>query len=280
MRLLFLGILFFVPGLILACPDKKGDEMIRFPPFAPKVTREYLLAHGFKELQKYPDVFKQEHIRVKEVSRTLGFHLASLHPTVNEYRANNRMTANLSGGVLVSLLSEVPNSVNFQDGMINKPDTLCTATVFLNPPREKRFRAPGGTPRLKIKSVSLPENPRDPLKIEFELSSEGKGPAALSKDQFVVHLSAPDQSSTRFPVSLEEEKSKIIKVSPGKPIFLKASISMSDPLNSTKDRKHWSKLPPGKHDLCIGIRFFNKSLSFDYQWLGETWSKKYEIIIK
>jgi hypothetical protein len=280
MRTFYFFIWLFAVGQATACPIPNAPELSKYPPFAPKISREYILSQGFKEVEKHQGVFVRKHISVKEVSHILGFYLWSLYYVPNQSRANEYLLANLPGGKLVSLLSEVPLSENRWDGLLNKPDTICTATVSFNPTREKRYLSPFGTPRLRITSITMPKDRNDPLQIEFELSVDDKGPIALSKDQFAVHLSVDGKPVGSFPLSLAETKEEIIKVMPGKPVSLKGSIPSRENTTDKFKHTHWNKLPLGKHDLRVGIGFFNKTQTFDYQWRGTTWSEKQQITIQ
>ncbi|HEY2414670.1 MAG TPA: hypothetical protein VGI40_20665 [Pirellulaceae bacterium] len=149
---------------------------------------------------------------------------------------------------------------------------------MLVPPvlRAEEFVPPTSNPRLRIRSVEIPDRKSDPLKISFEFASDGKTPVALSQSQFSVHISANDPLF-RFIAdpSFTATAPRVLIAMPEKPLLLSVSASV----NRFKRDERWSDLPPGTYNLQVYVNS-GKALEFDYQWLGQTYSDKYTLVIK
>ena len=52
----------------------------------PKLTREYLLANGFKQSAKNPDSFTVESVRLGDISKKLNFPLSALGGRLARHR--------------------------------------------------------------------------------------------------------------------------------------------------------------------------------------------------
>jgi len=131
-------------------------------------------------------------------------------------------------------------------------------------------------PRLRIRSVQKPEKKSRPLEVTVELASEGKTAVAVSREQFSVHIYT-DQQPYLFvgDASFPTNAPRVFAVMPQKP----STLSVSASTNRLGDGKRWSDLPPGSYTLRIYINS-GKRREFDYQWLGQTYSDDYKLVIK
>ncbi len=97
----------------------------------PKLTRENLLAHGFKQSEKNKDSFVAEHARLGDVESALGFQITALRPTVSQSRHSD-IRQGLVEGKQVLVKSEVRDEKGrIVPGSLDKPDAICTVYVSL-----------------------------------------------------------------------------------------------------------------------------------------------------
>jgi len=141
-----------------------------------------------------------------------------------------------------------------------------------------RYLPAESDPKLEIKGIAVPKDRSQPLDVTFELAAQGRrnGPVAISQQQLSLHISTKDEpylfvSDLQFPKSTPS----VFVVEPGKPTKLSAKSS-SDRFH---DNRPWSALPPGKYRVRVYINS-GKSLEFDYQWLGSTYSADFELTVE
>jgi hypothetical protein len=167
----------------LACAQKENAMKRKSAPSAPTVTREYLLAHGFKESADHPGAFAQEHVRLRDVLRDLGFRLSDLSPAVNAQRSNEVLTVE-ARGMYVLIRPEFRDSKQAMgSGVVEEPlddvDLLCAVRVWLNSAPRRRNLPTESAPQLTVKSVVVPSDRSKPLQVTFVLTADGKTPLAL-----------------------------------------------------------------------------------------------------
>ena len=140
-------------------------------------------------------------------------------------------------------------------------------------------------PRLRVKSVTVPQARSQPLQIAFEIASVGKTPVAISQKQFSVWVFAAEQPvlSVLFvglPV-FPANSPQVFRISPDKPMPLTVTVSTNSlPVADHPDRpSHWGDLPAGSYTLRVYVNS-DKVREFDYQWLGQTYSDDYKLVIK
>ncbi|MGA2033557.1 MAG: hypothetical protein ABSG68_14980 [Thermoguttaceae bacterium] len=253
----------------------------------PTVTREFLLASGFKQSATDPDVFKAVNVRLGDVSRKLGFPLSSLRRTVNQGPESDVRTVVVRDRVFV-VRSEVRDARGcIVDGSLSSPDALCTVSASLKPSSVHKPFKPNlptdGAPRLRIKSVVVPQDRKKPLEIAFQLATDGKTPLAVSTTQLTIRLLKGDACVFEGRASFSEKATRAVLVQPGKPgLFTITALE-----NSITDGL-WSDHAPGKYVLRVVV--FGaarlKPPRYDYQWLGgvpvpyERCSDDYTIEIK
>jgi hypothetical protein len=260
---------------------KEPAGTIRSGRSAPKVTRAYLLARGFKESADQSGVFTLEHVRLRDVSRDLGFPLASLRPIRSQARVNEELTADVSGMSII-VESEVPYSKSPMDGLLDNPDTICTVTVAISTGTvsgggtgTKEYLQTESTPRLHITSVLVPKRRTMALKITFEFAADGKTPLAAEQGQFQVELFTAKKSIVFVgDASFPKNTPQPIDVNPGKPVTLTVTTA-----RNTISHGSWSDLPSGQYFLRIAVNG-TKDPDFDYQWTGERFSDEYKLTIK
>jgi hypothetical protein len=244
----------------------------------PNVTREYLLAHGFKRSAISSDVFTAQNARLSDISRDLGFPLASLRPTKNQPPDSDVRNA-VVRGIYIIVRSEVRDpSGRVVRGSLDKPDAICTVTVSLGkgPVRPVRQYLPTtSVPRLRIRSVTAPQNRSKPLVISIEFAAEGTTPVVVDQSQFGIRLSVPGR---RHPVfaepSFPEETPRVITVQPGQPTTLTIRTSKNS------GGVPWGNGPSGDYRVRIDLGGM-KAPVFDYQWVrSEVFSDEFKFAIK
>ena len=131
--------LIFAPLALSAAEAVKsnGEKLSVEVTEKPKLTRENLLAHGFKQSEKNKDSFVAEHARLGDVESALGFQITALRPTVSQSRHSD-VRQGLVEGKQVLVKSEVRDEKGrIVPGSLDKPDAICTVYISL-----KKLRAP------------------------------------------------------------------------------------------------------------------------------------------
>ena len=142
-------------------------------------------------------------------------------------------------------------------------------------PGTASFKKPDSWPIMVIESVVVPTTPNSPLEIVFTLKASKTSPVAVAQSSFGVVISDKSHpwlfvATPNFP----SEKEKVLIAQPGHPIHLKAT-ALAD---NHDQKKTWYSLPAGEHEMRI-YAWGGKSLEFDYQWLGQTYSDDYRLMI-
>ncbi len=275
MRLL----VFAIPGLALlslGCSDER--IVVADPPKAgARITREMLLANGFKDTKNDTATFEARHVRLASIASALGFDRAELHPTVNQAPGSD-IRAGEFKGVWVVVESEV-NDVNDGHAALDQRDPLCTVSVVLNPYPVPTYKETESTPSLRITSAAAAsEGNRKILRITFELRAVGKTPIAISQSQLAIRLDAVDGPRRLIgkDLTFASGTPEILTVSPEKPLVVTVTKS-----GSYLDRSNQpSELSNGRYDLRVSIDPLSKIHRFDYHWVGYTDSRSREIVIK
>jgi len=143
------------------------------------------------------------------------------------------------------------------------------AKIFIHGPENRftmtpRYLAPQSHPRLHIKSATTPVQRPEPMRITLQISAEGKGPVALSQDQFEVTVSPYPYA--RIKPLFETNAPWVFRISPEKPMTLSFSIATAT-------------LKPGKQRFSVDVGS-HKVAQYDYQFLGVNHSPNYEIEVK
>jgi hypothetical protein len=260
------GILFCVLGLSLACA-RKGNDMTPEAPSSPKITREYLLAHGFKQSADGPAAFIREHAPLRDVLHDLNIPLKSLRPMVNQPDHSDERTA-VVDGIGVNFRSEVRDKDgNVIDRSLDKADAICTVEVWFQSPKREYLKT-DSTPRLRIKSVDVPDDHTKPLMVTFELAATGKKPVAISQRDFDIDLTGGDiPPYTGFGFLFPKGTPEIIVISPAKPVVFTLSVLM----NTIPTHR----LSSGEYALLVRIGSFKsrEPQCFDYEWEGAELSR-------
>ena len=237
-----------------------------------KVTREFLLAHVFKKSATIPDFYVLEHVRLADISRDLGFPLAALRMSMSGPETRCAQV----GGFYFKVRSEVRDN----EWALNDPQTICTVSVSLNPRSGAKYVRTDSLPRMRIKSVTLPQDRSKALEVTFELAADGKTPLVVSQGQFLVAYATQGRSPQDSPaldVWFLKKTPARIAVEPGKPVVLTAGTSTGDPVTG----RPWSELPSGEYVLCVGIASgAPEDAGFDYHWIGTKFSDDYTFVVK
>ncbi len=266
-----------------ASRDKKEGDL-ESASATPKLTRENLSAHGFKQSEKNEDSFVAEHARLGDVESALGFQITSLRPTVSQ-DMNSDSRYGLVEGKQVLVISEVRDEKGrIVRKSLDKPDAVCTVYAWVKKyvPPKPPLRS-DSTPRVQVKSVTVPRDRAKPLQVTFELAADGKTPVGLIQDQFHVYVIQGDSQAFTGTVQFPAHSVHRVLVKPESPITYTVSV----PDEPTILEGGWKGLDPGKYTLQVIIEGGGlwKGMGFDYLWLeGEPHgqkveSKKYEFTV-
>jgi hypothetical protein len=271
MKHVMVGVLFGCLGMTLACSQKEDDLKQQVPPGS-KITREYLLSHGFNESDDSPATFTREHVRLQDVLRDLGCPLAALHPTVNQDSHSDKRTADVQGIYVIVDAEVFDNKDYVGKHSLDNPDAICTVRVFLKQIPERKYLKTDSVPRLRIKSVTVPEDGAKSLHVTFELAATGQKPLAIAKHDFLSSLTGTNLPS--YPilgVGFPDEAPEIISLSPSKPIVLRVTVPLD------------AGVPSGEYVLRIRIGSIKSRgpQRFDYDWQGREYlSENFKFVIK
>lgn len=271
MKRAIVGVLLGVLVTSVACAQKQ-DGAVKKAPTVPKVTREFLLAHGFRVLADDPATFIRERVPLTDVLRDLDIPLTSLRPMVSQ-PADSDMRAARVHGISALFQSEVRDREGrIVEHSLDMTDSICTVHVCLMP--ERKYLKTDSSPRLHIKSVAVPKDHSQPLQVTFELSADGKKPVAILQRDFYVELTGGNiPPCTGFGYSLPEGTPQTIVVSPDKPIALKYCIPV-DVVGRLSAGEYAVRVQiggvKGREDQCL-----------DYEWEGVKHSSDtYKFVIK
>jgi hypothetical protein len=151
--------------------------------------------------------------------------------------------------------------------------TLILSLLFSPSLRAAEFLAATTSPKITIDNIE--RNAVDPnfLTLTVTVGATGKGQLALNQEQFTVSISTKNKASwfSAHAVFPELQPKNFLIVS-GKPQVIKIQIS--------KDRfgkkESWRQLPDGNYQIQVRLNS-GKSKEFDFQWLGQTYSKSKNI---
>jgi hypothetical protein len=238
---------------------QSGDDSKK--PSTPNVTREYLLAHGFKQLTDNPDRFEREHVRLRDVLGDLGVPLAFLRPTVNQSENSDIRTAH-PPGLYIIVRSEVRDrNGRVRSRSLDDPDAICSVHVWRNPTPLREYLKTDSVPSVRIKSVTTPQSGAKSLDVTIEVAARGTKPLAIPQGEFQSSLTGDKLPPyTGFGVVFSEETPQPITVEPSKPVVLRITVPLDASLGV--------RLVSGKeYVLRIKIGFTKPGPQrFDYEW--------------
>ncbi len=241
-------------------------------------AREYLLAHGFKRSATDRDIYERKNVRLGEVSRDLGFRLDALKEVGNDSPHTDTRIVEVKGLYFV-VRSEVRDEKGrVVERSLDDPNALCSVGVCVNPVLRGTHRKPDSAPRMRIKSVAVPKDRSQTLRVTFELAAEGNTPLVISRGDFYITVSTQESPkwSVGSPASFSWLTPSLIYVSPGKPIVL-AARTRPDPFRYTA----LAGLPPGQYVVWVDIRTAKPAGTLcDYHWEGEKHSDEYKLVVK
>ncbi len=246
-------------------------------PSTPRITSEYLLAHGFKQSATDPDTYNREHVRLAEIARDLGFSAKDLRPTLNQSNYSDVRTVKVGDLTFVVKTEVRDKNEKIVSKSLDKPDAICTVCVSLNspPPVRERLKT-DSVPCLHIKSVEMPKDTSKPWQITFELAATGKKPVAISQGDFRVRVTrkAPPPLDVCIYLLFPEKTPAIITVLPSKPMIFTVGVP-PDPI--PEDLR-----ASGEYALQVVISAGKRQeQTIDYEWQGTGYSsEKYKFVIK
>ncbi len=260
-----IGLLLGLLGAPLACAQK-GDDTKNNVASAPKMTRDLLLVHEFKESSdSRPEmgIFERKQARFGDVLKDLGLSVSSFRPTVNQPATSDVRSADLPEGWVV-----VTSEVRDKQGQVlrnslDNLDAMCTVTVTLDQTPKRGYLKTNSTPRIQIKSV-VPDKKANRLQVTFEVSAIGSKPLAISQRWFNSIIVGRDASSDRtFSADFPKGTPEFISILPDKPAVLSAIVRI-DP---TSDGQFY--LSPGDHALRVQVGGHKPDRArIDYEWQG------------
>ena len=206
----------------------------------------------------------------------LGFQITALRPTVSQ-PPNSDMRQGLVEGKQVLVQSEVRDEKGrIVRKSLDKPDAICTVYVSLKKyvPPKPPLRS-DSTPRVQVKSVTVPKDRAKPLQVTFELAADGKTPVGLIQGQFNAYIMQGDSQAFTGTVQFPARSVHRVLVKPGSPI----TYTVTAPDEGTIAEGEWKGLDPGKYTLRVVIEGVGlvKGMGFDYLWLeGQPRDRKVE----
>ena len=278
MRKSLLVVLLVLLGTLLA-NAQNVDSSAKQNASVKDLTREYLLAHGFKQSKEDPDHFEKKQVRLGDVLDDLGLTLKSLRPMMNAPQNGDEDVRTAKGeGMHAVFRGKFANNRGRRIGSAPaNPDAVYTVSVSINRPPPRVYLKTDCVPSLSIKSVTIPKAQSEWLHITLELAATGSKPLAIQQKDFKSLLTGsqlPGYSS--YGVQFPKETPQIITVLPSKPIVLEIAV----PLNASEG----VRLVSGE-EYIVQIRVspnkLNDPQSYDYQWRGQQYrSNEFVIVAK
>jgi len=314
MKRVIVGFLFGILAFALGCaqkpemptdsPDSAGrpEKATQGDGPTPKLTREFLLAHGFKLSPGSEDLYELKNVRLGDVSRDLGFPLVAFDPARSQPIMNSDCryvpvrgrsvrvhaeafkstvtgdAASWAGATMVPKVryGETP----IRTGSLDDPNALCSVFALLKPEPGPEYRETESCPRLRIISATFVRDRPKQLQATFELAAEGKTPLCISRGEIFMGF-APKGKSPRdlspLSFSYAEGTPREITLLPGKSITLTVTTSHAD------YGPRWARfadLPAGEFLLCVGIAAGEQFPRFDYHWTGIAISDDHKLVVK
>lgn len=273
-RTIIAGVFIGVVGPAVASAQS-GDKMTTPPLSTQKVTREFLLSHGFKESADDPNHFVRDQVRLGDVLSDMGLSLASLQPVPNGPFDEDMRRVRSEGAHFMFRAKAKNNKGRIIGSSQANPDAVYTVSVSINRPSPRVYLKTDSVPSLSIKSVTIPKAEGEWLHITLELAATGSKPLAIEQKDFKSSLTGsqlPGYSS--YGVQFPKETPRIITVLPTKPVVLKISV----PLNASAGVR---LISGGEYTVQIRISPNKLPQSYDYQWHGEQYqSNDFTIVAK
>jgi len=265
-------------GLVLALGRAFGDGE-KAEPIAhvggsnQEVSREYLLAHGFKRSARHPRTFVASGIRLGKAMRDLGICPSDIYPFPIEAPKFEVHAAIRYGSYVIYISSEMKDAAGRGvPGGLQDPNSLCTVSVVLD------CAAPDAQAVVRIRSVAVTDPDTRRLQVTFLLMAVGKTPLAFSQRQFSVFLSGGPLSDEVYGADVKFAKNTptVITVSSGKPVVL--TMSVAGVLSDLKERVALASLAAGEYRVGVAVSNNPKKVrEFDYESLDE-WKSDYRLI--
>jgi hypothetical protein len=237
-----------------------------------KVTREYLLAHGFNRSPNAPDAFTLEGVCLGEVARRIGFAIPSLRPLPNAPPDRDVRTVTFGDCrfVIESRPMHGPNRRIIRLDLVN-PNVICDVRAsFRTRVASRPMLRTDGSPCLRIKSVSVPRDRKQPIQIDVEVSTDGKMPLGIEGTTFSVCLFDNEDCVFIGETTVSMPARQPIIVDPGKLVHVKVSASAN-----SRDGRLWSDLAPREYVLRVAVGTTKRrEPCFDYEWVGKQYPCK------
>lgn len=244
-----------------------------------KITREALLAEGFKESTNNPGTFVAENVRLASIAVDLGFERAQLQTVPGQSRHSDIRRV-IVRGVPIVVESEVKDANGaVVERSLDEPNPICNVIVQLQGYAEPRYATTESVPSLRIVDVAQEsEGSRRTLRVTFEIDAVGRTPVGISQSEVALDLKGVDGPRRLIgrSVTFANGTPEVLTVSPGRPrvVTVSKSGTYEDPLGRRRD------LPGGRYLLDIAVSARSKQQEFDYHWIGETHSDSREVVIK
>ncbi len=114
-----------------------------------------------------------------------------------------------------------------------------------------------------------------PLKVSFSIKPDGLTPLVLEQNQISIHIKTENRTDHFIadPV-FAKDTSEPIRILPGNAQAFEVDV-LADRFG---DWKTWQDLPDGRYAIQIYVNS-GKSQKHENQWLGQTYSKKHELVL-
>ena len=275
-----------VVGLLGICQrgEKSEEHTTRPEKVLPQMTRERLLACGFKESATARAWFVATNVQLSEIARVLGFSENDLQPSLGQRPGTDSCYLNFTTGYLLAR-SGFPDG----DGSAvppRRPGAKPLYTVYVSLIPRPQYAVPDDKAHVRVLSVSVPPGAPRTLEVTFEMWCDGKTPVWFARSDFAVNLkevgASPEDFSWTCDVTLQKAP-EIISLSPRKPVRLSVSVSgeFTKVSGWSNMRRTLAAFPAGGYRLVMGAGSDQRlSRRFDFESKEGALSAEYHFELK
>jgi hypothetical protein len=244
------------------------------------ITKESLLANGFKQSTSEPEVVAAEDIPLEDLLELLGVTRDALKPTMNPPPDKDIRTIDKGGFhfiVTASMEDATP-----PDRPLDMHKAICSVSAFAWVDTRPKYAGPDGHPDLVLLKVDRRIEGGRRLEFYCRMGTSGHTPLAIRKSQLAVGLARPGTAIIAgFDVfyycrnaTFLSEVPDVITVSPSHPITF---VIAAGPDADFREMGRLADMPRGEYDADLAVFPQRKSQAFDYHWQGEWHSKPLRI---
>lgn len=271
--------------LLFACGIKNENQTPVFDVPKDFITAEKLLKNGFKyeEKNKYYSI---KGVKISKIMDLLGFVNAEMEDYSNLPHGIDERWVETKNYYchLESIMDVINEGGNKVKVSLDSPDAICDVWIRLYSKsdldeiakaQKNKFKV-GGSPKITINSIETSKTSNETLMINFTLEARNNLPLALAQNQFSIRIFSSEDHSELFcsEANFLNNVSNPIKIKEGE----KISITIEIKSDYKETKKKWCDLPNGKYFIKIYLNS-SKSQDFDYQWLGQTYSDRWNFTL-